>query len=80
MLHRFLAEVVGEPVVLVGHSMGAVAGVAVHRRASGPGDPAGVLSPSVPGSTGRTDRVDARQRGLSSGCRGWPVVRRKLAG
>jgi pimeloyl-ACP methyl ester carboxylesterase len=79
MLHRFLAEVVGEPVVLVGHSMGAV--LALQYTAEYPGQVTrlAVLSPPVPGSTGRTDRSMLARRAFLRlpGVAG--VVRRKLA-
>jgi pimeloyl-ACP methyl ester carboxylesterase len=55
LIDRFLREVVGEPVVLVGHSMGGVL-TALHAAAA----PETVhrlvlLAPPVPGSTGRLD-------------------------
>jgi pimeloyl-ACP methyl ester carboxylesterase len=79
MLHRFLTDVVGEPAVLLGHSMGAV--LAMQYTAEHPGQVTrlAVLSPPVPGTTGRTDwsmlarRAFLRLPGVAG------VVRRKLA-
>ena len=78
MLHRFLTEVIGEPTVMVGHSMGGV--VALRYTAEHPGQVTrlAVLSPPVPRTTGRTDRALLARRaflrlpGVSA------VVRRKL--
>jgi pimeloyl-ACP methyl ester carboxylesterase len=80
LLDRFLREVVGEPVVLIGHSMGGVLAVlhtaaapdTVHRLV--------LLGPPVPGSTGRVDlRIAAKRAFLRlPGVAG--VVGRKLAG
>jgi pimeloyl-ACP methyl ester carboxylesterase len=79
MLHRFLTEVVGEPAVLLGHSMGAV--LAMQYTAEQPGQVTrlAVLSPPVPGTTGRTDRSMLARRAFLRlpGVAG--VVRRKLA-
>jgi pimeloyl-ACP methyl ester carboxylesterase len=80
LLHRFLTEVVGEPVVLLGHSMGGV--LALQHTADHPDTVSRlvVLSPPVPGSPGRTDRALLARRALL----GLPgvarVVARRLAG
>jgi pimeloyl-ACP methyl ester carboxylesterase len=75
LLHRFLTEVVGEPVVLLGHSMGGV--LALQHTADHPGTVSRlvVLSPPVPGSRGRTDRVLLARRALL----GLPGVSRVMA-
>jgi pimeloyl-ACP methyl ester carboxylesterase len=64
MLHRFLTEVVAEPVVLLGHSMGGV--LAMQHTADHPETVSRlvVLSPPVPGSPGRTDRALLAKRAL----------------
>nr|WP_281371916.1 alpha/beta fold hydrolase [Modestobacter versicolor] len=80
MLHRFLTEVVGEPVVLVGHSMGGV--LALQHTAEHPGtvDRLVLLSPPVPGTAGRLDLAMLAKRAVLRvpGVAG--AVRRKLAG
>jgi pimeloyl-ACP methyl ester carboxylesterase len=79
VLHRFLTEVVGEPVVLLGHSMGAV--LALQHTADHPDTVRrlAVLSPPVPGTSGRTDRALLARRALLGlpGVAG--AVRRRLA-
>jgi pimeloyl-ACP methyl ester carboxylesterase len=57
MLYRFLTEVAGEPVVLLGHSMGGV--LALQHTADHPETVSRLvlLSPPVPGSSGRLDRA-----------------------
>ena len=80
LLHRFLTEVAGEPVVLLGHSMGGV--LALQHTVEHPGtvDRLVLLSPPVPGSSGRFDvgilakRAFLRLPGVAG------AVRRKLAG
>jgi pimeloyl-ACP methyl ester carboxylesterase len=80
MLHRLLTEVVGEPVVLIGHSMGGV--LALRHTADHPDtvDRLVVLGAPVPAGSGRTDRVMLTKRALLRlpGVAG--AVRRKLAG
>ena len=62
LLDRFVREVVGEPVVLLGHSMGGV--VALLHAAAAPGSVRRLvlLGPPVPGSSGRLDRGIAAKR------------------
>lgn len=62
LLDRFIREVVGEPVVLLGHSMGGV--VALLHAASSPGTVRRLvlLGPPVPGTTGRLDWAIAGKR------------------
>jgi pimeloyl-ACP methyl ester carboxylesterase len=64
MLHRFLTEVVGEEVVLLGQSMGGV--LALQHTADHPDTVSQlvVLSPPVPGSAARTDRALLAKRAL----------------
>jgi pimeloyl-ACP methyl ester carboxylesterase len=64
LLHRFVSEVVGRPVVLLGHSMGGV--LALQHTAQHPGDVdrLAVLSPPVPGTSGRLDRALLTRRAL----------------
>ena len=64
LLHRFVTEVVGEPVVLLGHSMGGV--LALQHTAAHPATVSrlAVLAPPVPGSAGRLDRALLARRAL----------------
>ena len=64
LLQRFLTEVVGEPVVLLGHSMGGV--LALQHTADHPGTVSRLvlLSPPVPRSRSRLDRVLLARRAL----------------
>ena len=64
LLQRFLTEVVGEPVVLLGHSMGGV--LSLQHTAEHPGTVSRLvlLSPPVPGSRGRLDRALLTKRAL----------------
>ncbi|WP_138759789.1 alpha/beta fold hydrolase [Modestobacter altitudinis] len=64
LLHRFVSEVVGQPVVLLGHSMGGV--LALQHTAQHPEDVdrLALLSPPVPGSSGRLDRALLARRAL----------------
>ncbi|WP_222195892.1 alpha/beta fold hydrolase [Modestobacter italicus] len=79
MLRRFLTEVVGAPAVLLGHSMGGV--LALRHAADHPAtvDRLVVLSPPVPGTSGRTDRGLLARRAFLRlpGVAG--TVRRRLA-
>ena len=80
MLHRLLTEVVGEPVDLVGHSMG---GVLAAQHTAGHPDTVRrlvLLSPPTPGDTGRFDPAILARRAFLRlpGVAG--AVRRKLAG
>ncbi|MCZ2829274.1 alpha/beta hydrolase [Modestobacter sp. VKM Ac-2986] len=79
VLHRFLTEVAGAPVVLLGHSMGGV--LALQHTAEHPGtvDRLVLLSPPVPGGRGRLDRALLARRALLRlpGVAG--AVRRRLA-
>jgi pimeloyl-ACP methyl ester carboxylesterase len=79
LVHRFLTEVVGEPVVLLGHSMGGV--LALQHTADSPATVARLvlLSPPVPGSRGSTDRVLLARRALLRLPGVSRVVARKLA-
>jgi pimeloyl-ACP methyl ester carboxylesterase len=79
MLRRFVDEVVGGPVVLLGHSMG---GVLALRYAAEHADTVtrlALLSPPVPGTTGRTDRALQARRALLRVPGVAAVVRRELA-
>jgi pimeloyl-ACP methyl ester carboxylesterase len=64
MLHRFLTEVVGAPVVLLGHSMGGV--LALQHTAEHPDtvDRLVLLAPPVPGGQGRLDVALLARRAL----------------
>jgi pimeloyl-ACP methyl ester carboxylesterase len=62
LLHRYLTEVVGAPVVLIGHSMGGV--LALQHTAAHPETVSRlvVLSPPVPATRGRLDRAMLTKR------------------
>jgi pimeloyl-ACP methyl ester carboxylesterase len=64
LLHRFLTEVVAEPVVLLGHSMGGV--LALQHTADHPETVSRLvlLGPPVPGTGGRTDLALLTKRSL----------------
>jgi pimeloyl-ACP methyl ester carboxylesterase len=64
LLARFVAEVVGEPVVLVGHSMGAV--LTLLHAAAEPGTVQRLvlIAPPVPGRGGRRDPAITAKRAL----------------
>jgi pimeloyl-ACP methyl ester carboxylesterase len=79
MLRRFVDEVVGGPAVLLGHSMG---GVLALRYAAEHADTVtrlALLSPPVPGTTGRTDRALQARRALLRLPGVAAVVRRQIA-
>jgi pimeloyl-ACP methyl ester carboxylesterase len=80
LLHRFGTEVAGEPVVLLGHSMGGV--LALQHTAAHPETVARlvVLSPPVPGSRGRLDRAMLARRAFLGLPGVSAAVARKLAG
>jgi pimeloyl-ACP methyl ester carboxylesterase len=79
LLQRFVSEVVGGPVVLLGHSMGGV--LALQHTAQHPDDVdrLAVLSPPVPGTSGRLDRALLARRALLRLPGVAAVVARKLA-
>ena len=79
MLRRFVDEVVGEPVLLLGHSMGGV--LALLHASTAPGTLTGlvVLSPPVSGRTSRVDAGVAAKRFLLRTPGVAAVVRRTLA-
>jgi pimeloyl-ACP methyl ester carboxylesterase len=80
LLHRFVTEVVGEPTVLLGHSMGGV--LALQHTAAHPGTVSrlALLAPPVPDTRGRLDLAMLTRRALLGlpGVSG--AVARKLAG
>jgi pimeloyl-ACP methyl ester carboxylesterase len=80
LVRRFVAEVVGEPVLLVGHSMGGV--LAALHAADVPRSLRGLvlLAPPVPGSSGRVDAALAAKRLLLRTPGVAALVRRTLAG
>jgi pimeloyl-ACP methyl ester carboxylesterase len=80
MLHRFLTEVVGQPVSLVGHSMGGVAALQYTAEHPAQVTRLAVLSPPLPGTAGRTDRALLIRRAFLQLPGVSAVVRRKLAG
>lgn len=59
LLDRFVREVVGEPVILLGHSMGAVLTILQAAAAPATVRRLVLLSPPVPGTAGRIDRAVA---------------------